>query len=146
MAEIHDRFRQAWDEAGVAKGKVMRALGRAKLAEKEGRDANPDWDEVVAQGFKSGEEGRLKALARSVADEWFDANPAKVAEFEETARAYQRLNPDLHLTDQQALAPYADILRAAGRLDELAEVEMYLMSKFEPQHVGGRAKAQVRIR
>jgi hypothetical protein len=145
---LHEDFRAAWAAGSEAKAAVMAALGEAKLAEKEGRDADAAkaWKVVETQGMTSGFEGQKKALARAIADAWVDANPDAVQDIKGIGKAYQITNPGLRLTDQQALVPYVDVLRAAGQVDKLAEVEMYLLSAFEPQHIGGRVQATVRIR
>jgi hypothetical protein len=145
---VHEDFRAAWAEATAAKEKVMGALGEAKLAEKEGRDTDAEaaWGVVMANGMSEGVEGAKKAEARSIADAWVDANPERVEEIKSLAKAYQQLNPALNLTDQQACVPYIDVLRAAGDQDKLTEVKMYLLSAFEPQHIGGTVQATVRIR
>ena len=159
-----DDFRQAWADASAAKGQVMEALGYAKLAELKETDpeafarlpassqalaTHPSsyyWGIVEAQGMTSGIEGKKKAEARAIADQWCDANAARVAEIKSLAAQIQAANPLLHYTDQQACVPLVDAYRLPNLHDAVTEVEMYLISNFEPQSIGGAVQSIARIR
>jgi hypothetical protein len=67
----------------------------------------------------------------------------------ELADAYVEAHPELfvslrEMTLEQCVAA-VDVFRGAGMETELWNTEAWLLHRFEPQNIGGKAEAQVRI-
>ncbi len=71
-------FKDKMAEKAAAKEKVMEALGAARLAESQGKDASKFWEVVAEQGIK-GVEGKAMAEAQKLADAYVQAHPEQFA-------------------------------------------------------------------
>ena len=131
MSAETEAFRTVWAEKSAAKERVMEALGRAKLAERDGKSAAADWKIVADQGMTTGVEGMKQAEAQAMADGLFTNHPELFTFF----------------TDKtvEQLCTLADAYRAMGLEDDLTLLTMYELARFERQHIGGTVKARIRL-
>lgn len=76
-------------------------------------------------------DGRDLDKAREIADKYVKENPQ---EFEYLAG-----------WDEHDVCKEIDVMRAAGRYDQVTRIEVWVRHHFEPTHVGGPASARVRV-
>lgn len=131
MNEELERFKAVKEEKAGHKAAVMEALGRAKLADRNGEDSEADWQIVTERGV-AGEEGKLHTQLVELADAYVEANPNVFSTYE-----------SMELED---VVKAVDVFRAAGMEPAVIQAEMWLLHRYEPQNIGGRARAVVRLR
>lgn len=127
-------IKDAHDAANEAKHKSLVAVGEAKLAEKEGRQADADkaWAIVAKQGFSSGIEGQKRKEAVSLSDAYVDAHPDEFTIYRDM--------------EEDDLVHTLEVLRDGGLTEAWWRVQVWLFHRFEPRHIGGPLKGVVRIR
>ena len=116
-------------EKAEAKAASLAAVGAAKLAEAEGRDAASHWQTVAEEGFREGREGRLHAELQAMADAYVAAHP-------EFFVAFRSMDPD-------GLAIMVNSMRDLGMLEEATKLTMFERASFERQDIGSRIKARL---
>lgn len=126
-------FRQLAAEKSAAKELALDAVGRAKLAESQGKDASAEWAIVAHQGL-SGVEGEKFAAMQSLADATVEAHPELFAHLESYA------NP----AGQDHLVKMASAFRVLGLEDEKTAVTMFELAHFERKQIGVVTQAQMR--
>lgn len=131
MNEELTHIKSIWNDKTAAKDRVMKALGKALLADKGGNDSQKDWQEVEDYGLKNGVEGRKNA-------EMLDACDAYVAAHGDEFNLYRGM-------ELEDLVKTLEVFRDAGLEEQAWRVQVWLTHHFEPQHVGGKARAIVRI-
>ena len=125
-----EAIKDTWRKKTEAKARALEAVGEAKLAEKEGRDSSKFW----ATWEKNGIEG----LEKKLADEQLALCEAYVTAHPEEFTEIQNMSLEECVT---AL----EVFRKAGMEDSEWRVEAWLRHHFEPQNIGGEARARVRL-
>ena len=128
-------------KAEAKNGHVMPALGRARLAESQGRDASADWAIVEEYGM-SGVEGQKMVAMQALADKVVADHPELFALFGDLANQ----TPDAEgNTGQDKLVLMISALRAAGQEDAVTAASMFELAKFERQEIGVVTRAALRL-
>lgn len=127
-------FIDTWAAKSAAKQEALAAVGAAKFAELDGKDATALWQTVAEKGFSEGEEGRLYAEALAIAERYVKEHADEFVSFE----AF--VNPESHET----LVKLIGLLDKEGRPEEAAKLTMFELVRFERQHIGQAMKAVVR--
>jgi len=128
-------FIDKWAEKSAAKRELMVALGEAKLADYEGRDADArkHWATVEAKGMH-GHEGKAYAEAFALAEAYVAGHPDQFISFE------SYVNPESH----DMLVKLCGVMGKAGRYEEEAKLQMFELVRFERQHIGQAMQVVVR--
>lgn len=129
-----ETFKQLMAEKAAAKELTMKALGEAKIAEWNGKDATKAWADVEKYGM-SGVEGEKAAAMQKLADEIVDGHPDLFA----MLRMYV---PD----GGDELVKIAGAFSAAGQEDQALLVTIFELASFERQEFGVTTRAKVRTR
>lgn len=127
-------------EKAAHKEAVMVALGEAKLAEWQGRDASAYWDTVISRGI-NGDEGKAFAEMAEMAEAYVAAHEAEFAAFEHFVVSD---NPTLADEGHRKLVALIDNLRQTGSDELCAKLTMFELVRFERQNIGGEAHIRVR--
>lgn len=125
-------IRDAWKRKTEAKARVMAAVGEAKLAELEHRDADAAiaWGVVATNGFNGGTEGEAEAEARALADAYVESRP-------DLFRFYEAFSED-------DCVRLLEGFRDSGNEEGVWRTQCWLWFRFPKKHIGGRGEAQVR--
>jgi hypothetical protein len=124
------------DEKRGHKNAMLVALGQAKLAEQEGRQADADaaWAIVVSRGM-GGDEGKCHDALQEMADAYVDAHPEQFAAFEQYA------NPE----GKDKLVQLIASLGKAGLKEEALKLIIFERSRFERVKVAPAVQMRTRI-
>jgi hypothetical protein len=124
-------------EKREAKARSLAALGEAKAAEAEGRDASSAWAAVAAQGHTTGIEGQCDKELQAMADAYVAAHPDDYAFFERFVR------PDGTADEQEkaqdALVGMINTFRRAGDTESQVKAEMFELARFPRKNIGARS-------
>lgn len=135
MSTETEQFRQLLVEKSEAKAKVLIAVGAAKVADPDSREAADAWAIVAEQGIDGGVEGEKMAALQALADSYVTDHPELFVTFEPYA------NPDGH----EQLVTMVSILRESGFEDEATLATMFELARFKRQQIGVVTKAEVRL-
>lgn len=122
-AEI-TRYQELREKKAASKAKALDAAGKARLADLHGKNSSKHWSDVERHGI-AGEEGRLEAEARAVAEAYIEAHPERFVLCEDKSR--------------EECVKLVDAYRQAGLDEEVLAVEMWLQARFERQIATGAA-------
>lgn len=92
---------------------------------------DPLLQDLVDAWDKTSGDGRDENLARTLADEWVDANPEWVA-----------INGDRTV---EQFCDAIGVYRDAGNKEEVWKIEAWLLHRYEPQQIGGSTEPQIRV-
>lgn len=133
-AEVQD-FIDKQAEKSAAKERALTALGAAKLAELRGEDSAAHRAIHAAEGFATGNEGRLHIELQEMADAYVAAHPEFFVAFDGFATPEK----------QGDLVTLISVLRDQGLVEEVAKLTMFELARFERQNIGAVMRAQVRV-
>lgn len=113
-------------EKSAAKEEVMAAIGQARLAEHEGRDASSYWQIVETKGM-SGIEGQLHQELQDLADAYVLAHPETFASFEALFASEE---------GQDALVASISLWRETGMEEQAALATIWERARFNRKSIG----------
>ncbi len=129
-------------EKAEAKAKSLAAVGEARLAESEGRNADEAWAVVAEFGFAEGLEGKCHAELQQMADDYVSKNAGLYEFFERFIR------PDGTPQEQEAahdaLVGLINTFRRAGDTESQIKAEMFELARFPRKNIGSQAHIEYR--